>query len=99
MVAGLNRSVAHSITDPKLGDRCKNIFGSALIVAKHGGLFITHMRNEADYIWSALDEVFEVARASDAHLHISHLKISGRNNWGQAQRLIQRTALWRKLSI
>src|SRR6516164_9974549 len=30
MVAGLNRSVAHSITDPKLGDRCKNIFGSAL---------------------------------------------------------------------
>src|ERR1051326_4265086 len=31
MVAGLNRSVAHSITAPKLGDRCKNIFGSALI--------------------------------------------------------------------
>ncbi len=60
------------------------------IVAKHGGLFVTHMRNEADYIWSALDEVFEVARASDAHLHISHLKISGRNNWGQAQRLVQR---------
>ena len=44
----------------------------------------------ADYIWSALDEAFEVARASDAHLHISHLKISGRNNWGQAQRLVQR---------
>src|SRR5262252_5215021 len=31
MVAGLNMSVAHSITAPKLGDRCKNIFGSALI--------------------------------------------------------------------
>ena len=30
MVAGLNMSVAHSITAPKLGDRCKNIFGSAL---------------------------------------------------------------------
>ncbi|MGE3539100.1 MAG: amidohydrolase family protein [Candidatus Tectimicrobiota bacterium] len=60
------------------------------IVAKYGGLFVTHMRNEADYIWSALDEVFDVARASDAHLHISHLKISGRNNWGQARRLVQR---------
>jgi hypothetical protein len=34
MVAGLNRSVAHSITDPKLGDRCKNIFGSALTGAQ-----------------------------------------------------------------
>src|SRR5262249_55515698 len=31
MVAGLNRSVAHSITALKLGDRCKNIFGSALM--------------------------------------------------------------------
>ena len=31
MGAGLNMSVAHSITAPKLGDRCKNIFGSALI--------------------------------------------------------------------
>src|SRR5262245_49689702 len=30
MVAGLNRSVAHSITALKLGDICKNIFGSAL---------------------------------------------------------------------
>ena len=41
------------------------------IVAKHGGIFVTHMRNEADYSWSALDEVFEISRASDAHLHIS----------------------------
>lgn len=60
------------------------------IVARHGGLFVTHMRNEGDDIWSALDEVFEVARTSDAHLHISHLKISGRHNWGQATRLVQR---------
>jgi peptidoglycan/xylan/chitin deacetylase (PgdA/CDA1 family) len=34
MVAGLNRSVAHSITRSELGDRCKNIFGSALIYTK-----------------------------------------------------------------
>jgi N-acyl-D-amino-acid deacylase len=60
------------------------------IVAKHGGIFVTHMRNEGDYIWSALDEVFDVARASDVHLHISHLKVTGRSNWGQAERLLRR---------
>src|SRR5262245_20247694 len=60
-------------------DMCELIYLNR-IVAKHGGLFVTHMRNEADYIWSALDEVFEVVRASDTHLHISHLKISERNN-------------------
>jgi hypothetical protein len=38
MVAGLNRSVAHSITALKLGDRCKNIFGSALTTPSLGGI-------------------------------------------------------------
>ena len=61
-----------------------------LIVAKHGGIFVTHMRNEGDAIWSALDEVFDVARTSDAHLHLSHLKIAGRDNWGQGAQLVQR---------
>lgn len=60
------------------------------IVARYGGLFVTHMRNEGDGIWTALDEVFEVARATGVHLHISHLKITGRHNWGQAARLLQR---------
>ncbi|MFQ5851109.1 MAG: amidohydrolase family protein [Candidatus Binatia bacterium] len=60
------------------------------IVAKHGGIFVPHMRNEGDCIWGALDEVFEVSQASGAHLHISHLKVSGRNNWGQAARLLRR---------
>lgn len=48
------------------------------------------MRNEGDTIWSALDEVFDLARISGAHLHISHLKIAGRNNWGQGRQLVQR---------
>jgi N-acyl-D-amino-acid deacylase len=60
------------------------------IVAKYGGVFVTHMRHEGDYIWPALDEVFEVSRTSGVHLHISHLKVSGRNNWGKSPRLVQR---------
>src|SRR5262249_40951772 len=39
-------------------------------VAKYGSLFVTHMRNEADYIWSALNEVFEVAHASEVAPHL-----------------------------
>ncbi len=60
------------------------------IVAKHESIFVTHMRNEGDTIWSSLDEVFDIARISNAHLHLSHLKIAGRNNWGQGGRLVQR---------
>jgi hypothetical protein len=42
MVAGLNRSLAHSITALNLGDRCKNIFGSALTALSRVRIFIEH---------------------------------------------------------
>src|SRR6516225_7198473 len=51
MVAGLNRSVAHSITDPKLGDRCKNIFGSALIAGKGNYVFTIDGQKWAASTW------------------------------------------------
>lgn len=60
------------------------------IVAEFGGIFVTHMRNEGTYIWQALEEVFQISRESGVHLHISHLKLSGRESWGQASTLIER---------
>lgn len=60
------------------------------IVAEHGGIFVTHMRNEGDYIWPALDEVFQVAAESGVHLHISHLKLTGKSNWGKSVELVRR---------
>ncbi len=60
------------------------------IVAKHNGIFVTHMRNEGDYIDTALDEVFDITRTTGVNLHISHLKISGRTNWGKSGHLVQR---------
>jgi N-acyl-D-amino-acid deacylase len=51
------------------------------IVAKHDGLYISHIRDEADRLLSALGEVIEIAGRSGARAEIYHLKAFGRDNW------------------
>ncbi len=49
-----------------------------------GGVYVTHMRDEADNIRDALCEAITVAREAGVPVHIAHAKISGRDNWGRA---------------
>jgi N-acyl-D-amino-acid deacylase len=51
--------------------------------ARCGGIYSAHMRSEGDHIEEALNETFEIARASGAPAEIYHLKVSGRDNWGK----------------
>ncbi len=55
----------------------------AKVAAEKGGIYATHMRSEGDAILEAIDEVIALARASGIRAEISHLKTSGRRNWGK----------------
>lgn len=57
------------------------------VVAKYDGIVASHMRNQADDIFSSLEEMFEINRATGARVNISHLKYGGKNNYGHADRL------------
>src|SRR6266705_4448663 len=57
---------------------------------RHGGIYASHMRNEGEQIDDALDEVFRIAREADIPAEISHLKLSGRQNWGRMPRVLAR---------
>src|SRR5205085_1998989 len=59
-------------------------------VAARDGVFVVHMRSESDHILEAVDELVEVAHVTNVHLHISHLKIAGRENWGCVAELLAR---------
>ena len=50
-------------------------------LAKIAGLYTTHMRSESGGLLEAIDEAINIAGRSGAHLHISHLKASGKANW------------------
>ncbi|MFP4457014.1 MAG: N-acyl-D-amino-acid deacylase family protein [Clostridia bacterium] len=58
------------------------------VVAKYNGMIASHMRDQGNRIYQALDEMFEINRRTGAHVHIAHLKLSGVANWGKAEDLL-----------
>ena len=55
----------------------------ARVAAAHGGFYATHMRSEGDAIIEAIDEVLDLVRATGIRAEVSHLKTSGKRNWGK----------------
>jgi len=56
----------------------------ARVVSRYGGIYTSHMRSEGDAILDALNEVFRVAAESGVRCEVSHIKLSGNNNWGRS---------------
>jgi N-acyl-D-aspartate/D-glutamate deacylase len=50
-----------------------------------GGLYATHMRNEAGGLLDAVTEAIRVGEESGVPVQISHHKASGRENWGRVR--------------
>jgi dihydroorotase/N-acyl-D-amino-acid deacylase len=57
-----------------------------------GGVYITHMRSEADMLLEAIDEAITIGREAGVPVEIYHLKAGGRRNWSKAQAAIDRIA-------
>jgi N-acyl-D-amino-acid deacylase len=49
--------------------------------AEHGGMYISHIRNEGKQLLEAIDELLEISRRSGAPAEVWHFKASGRANW------------------
>ena len=50
-------------------------------VANRGGIYTTHLRNEADKLIESLDEAFEIGLQTGVRIQISHLKAIGAENF------------------
>ncbi|HEY9235031.1 MULTISPECIES: N-acyl-D-amino-acid deacylase family protein [Phenylobacterium] len=55
-----------------------------------GGMYISHMRSEADRLLEAIDELIEISKASGAPAEIYHLKQAGKTNWDKLDPAIAR---------
>lgn len=53
-----------------------------------GGMYISHMRSEADEIGSAIDEVITIAREAGLPAEIYHLKLAGKRNWDRLPEIV-----------
>jgi dihydroorotase/N-acyl-D-amino-acid deacylase len=59
------------------------IVALARVAARHGGLYISHIRDEGEGIRGALAEAFRIGRDAQLPVEVWHLKASGRRNWGR----------------
>ena len=70
---------------PGLFATTEEVIALARVVARRGGYYATHMRNEAEGLLEALEETLTIGRASGAPVHVSHLKAAGSRNWPKAE--------------
>ena len=51
-------------------------------VGKLGGVYATHLRDEAEDLLGSVEEAAEIGREGDLPVILSHHKVTGRSNWG-----------------
>ena len=66
----------------------EELIALAKVLKKHEAILSVHLRNESNCIFEAVNEMLEIARASQVHLQISHLKLIGPAQWGKARQLL-----------
>jgi len=69
-------------TTSQLADLCT-------VVAKHGGIYSSHIRNEGDGIFASVLEAIEVGRRSGVPVDIIHLKIADQKFWGRMDEVVK----------
>jgi N-acyl-D-aspartate/D-glutamate deacylase len=60
------------------------------VVGEYNGLYITHLRSEADGLMEGLEEALTIGRRAGVPVHLYHLKAAGRRNWGKLPELLAR---------
>jgi N-acyl-D-amino-acid deacylase len=76
----------------ELAELCK-------VASEHSGVFVVHMRNEGDRLLESIDEVVAIGREADIPVHISHLKASGKQNWGKVEEALERLGVARSEGV
>jgi len=66
----------------------KEIIGLAKVVAKHGGIYTSHIRSESDGVLKAVEEAIEVGKQAEIQVQYSHVKICGHRNWEMIEDLV-----------
>lgn len=61
---------------------------AGVAASRHVPVF-AHLRTETDQVLEAVEELVRLGREAGAHVHISHLKLSGERAWSQLPQLLQ----------
>ncbi len=68
----------------------EELIALASAAGEFGGIYASHIRNEGDQIFTALDELLTIARQAQVPAEIYHIKLAGPAAWEQCDELIAR---------
>ena len=74
------------IYTPNKYQSTEELVALAKVAARYDGILDVHMRNEADHMAEALEEVIHIGRETGIRILVTHFKLRGRRNWGNARR-------------
>jgi N-acyl-D-amino-acid deacylase len=74
--------------DPGIYSSPDEVIALAKVAGDMGGRYISHMRSEDRWFWSALDEVITIGRVNHMPVQVSHIKLGMVDLWGQADSVI-----------
>jgi N-acyl-D-amino-acid deacylase len=68
----------------------EELIACARVAGESGGLYASHLRNEDNEVFAAIDEAIRIAREARLPVQISHVKLGSTRVWGRAEEVLQR---------
>ena len=75
--------------DPGFFAKPEELVALASVVAKYGGFYASHVRNETDTVFDAWREAIDVGRKAHVPVEISHFKLASKPVWGRAAEAVK----------
>ncbi|MEQ1821311.1 MAG: D-aminoacylase [Fimbriimonadaceae bacterium] len=70
--------------DPGYYSTTSELIELSRVAAKHGGMYISHMRDEGDNFGTALAELLSIGQQAQLPTQVSHIKLCTSGVWGEA---------------
>ena len=98
-LATMRRTMAEAMEEGAFGVSCALIYPPSAysslaelievckVVAEYSGVYITHVRSEADGLIEGYEEALTIGREAGLPVHVYHQKAAGRRNWSKLGRL------------
>jgi N-acyl-D-amino-acid deacylase len=86
MTAGAVGMSTGLIYAPGAYARTDELIALAKVVAQHGGIYASHIRNESEGVLDAVREAIRIGEEAETGVQISHFKASGQHAWGLTER-------------
>jgi N-acyl-D-amino-acid deacylase len=82
---GLSTSL---LMPPSSSATTENLIELAKVARQHGGIYSSHIRDEGEGVFKAIDEAIQVGKRTPIPVDIIHMKIAHKKLWGRANEII-----------